>query len=176
VVNIEKQICDRSFRLRRYVESKCRGNKELAEDLYGDAILKILTKVRIEKFKNDSSLDGFMLKCAKTVISNYFKTESVQNRLFNDDYVYCVNMNEKSPERKYEMKEEIKEFMKRVERELNSIYKKTLFLLLFQSMNHIEIAYTLGICRETVSSHLLRIRDKFGDVHLNQVRMRKKVA
>ena len=176
MVDIEKQICDRSFRLKRYVESKCRGNKELAEDLYGDAILKILTKVRIEKFKNDSSLDGFMLKCAKTAISNYFKIEGAHNRLFNNDYVYCVKTSEGSPERKYEMKEEVKEFMKRVEKELNSIHKKTLFLLLFQSMKHVEIAYTLGICRETVSSHLSRIRDKFGDVYLNQVRVRKKVA
>ena len=176
MTNIETQICDHSFRLKRYIESKCRGQKELAEDLYGDAMLKILMKVRVEKFKNDSSLDGFMLKCAKTTISNYFKIEATHKRLFNDDYVYCVNTSERGPERKYETKEEIKKFMKRVERELNSIYKKTLFLLLFQSMNHIEIAYTLGICRETVSSHLLRIRNRFGDVYLNQVRVRKKVA
>lgn len=170
MTNIETRICDRSFRLKRYIESKCRGQKELAEDLYGDAMLKILTKVRIEKFKNDSSLDGFMLICAKTVISNYFKTESIHKRIIDNNYIYCVNTSEKSPEKKYEIKEKIKRFMEKIEKKLNNTYKKTLFLSLFQNMNHNEIAYTLGICRETVSIHLLRTRKKLGNVHLNKYR------
>ena len=175
MINIETQICERLPKLRNYIKSRV-GTPELAEDLYGEAVLKILEKVKGERLGNDSSLDSFMWMCARSVISDHFKTEGIRKHLLEDDYVYCVNMYEKSPERKYEIKEEIKEFIKRVERELNSIYKKTLFLLLFQSMNHIEIAYTLGISRETVSSHLLRIRDRFGDVHLNKVRVRKKVA
>lgn len=142
MVDIEKQICERLHKLRNYIKSRIE-TPELADDLYGEAVLKILRKVRSEKVGKDfSSLDAFMWICAKTVIHDHFKTEAVRKRLLEDDYVYCINTSERGPERKYEMKEEIKEFMKRVERELNSIYKKTLFLLLFQSMNHIEIAYT----------------------------------
>ena len=170
MTNIETQICEHSFRLKRYVESKCRGQKELAEDLYGDAMLIILTKVRIGKLKNSSSLEVFMLKCAKTAMSNYFKIEAARKRLFNNDYIYCVNTSGKSPERKYEIKEENKRFMERAERELNTVYRKILILSLFQDMDRVEIANTLGVCRETASVYLSRMRKKFGDIHLNKYR------
>jgi len=167
---LEKQICDRSAKLKKYIEFKCQGNKELAEDLFQDTMLKILAEVKVEKLKNNSSLDSFMSKCAKTVISCYFKTEAIHKRLLSDDYVYCISANEKSYERNYEIKEEIKDFMRKAETQLGNTCRKIIMLLLFQNMNHFEIASTINKDRRTVSTHLLRMRKRLGNVHLNKSR------
>ena len=171
--SIETQVCNRLYKLRNYIKSRI-GIPELAEDLYGEAVLIILRKVRSEKLGKDfSSLDAFMWICAKTVIHDHFKTEGVRKRLLEDDYVYCVNMCERSPEKAYEIKEEIKIFMEEVRDKLSSVYRKTLILSLFQNMDHNEIADTLAIPRVTISTYFLRMRSRLGGVHLNQVRKRK---
>ena len=166
MTNIETQICNRLPKLRNYIKSRV-GTPELAEDLYGEAVLKILRKAR----NGSSSLDAFMWICAKTVISDYFKTEGVRRRLLENDYVYCVNMCERSPEKAYETLEEIKAFMGEAREKLNSVYRKTLILLLFQNMDHNEIADTLAMPRATISTYLLRMRRRLGGVHLNKVRV-----
>ena len=171
MTNIETQICDHLHKLRNYIKGRV-GIGELAEDLYGKTVLKILRKVRSERLRNDSfSLDAFMWACARTVISDHFKTEGVRKRLLEDDYVYCINTHERSPEREYEAKEENKKFMEKARVELNSVYRRTLILLLFQNMNHDEIADTLAIPRATISTYLLRMRKRLGGVHLNKVRV-----
>ncbi|GAG45559.1 unnamed protein product, partial [marine sediment metagenome] len=157
MASIETQICNRLHKLRNYIKGRV-GTGEVAEDLYGEALLKILKKAKSEKIKKDfPSLDTFMWLCARTVISDHFKTEAVRKRLLEDDYVYCVNMYEKSPEKIHEVKEEIKTFMEEVRQKLNNVYRKTLILLLFQNMNHDEIANTLAIPRATISTYLLRM-------------------
>jgi len=171
MTNIETQICDRLHKLRNYIKGRV-GTGEVAEDLYGEALLIILKKAKSEKIKKDfPSLDTFMWLCARSVISDHFKTEGVRKRLLEDDYVYCVNLHEKSPEKIYEVKEEIKIFMEEARKKLNNVYRKTLILLLFQNMNHDEIANTLAIPRVTISTYLLRMRKRLGGVHLNKVRV-----
>lgn len=167
---IEKQICDRSANLKKYIEYKCHGNKQLAEDLYSETMLKILTGVKIEKLKNNYSLDGYMGFCAKTVISCYFQTEATRKRLRNTNYVYCIATEEKSPEKNYETEAEIKGFMKKVDKKLGVTCKKIIMLLLYQNMNHEEIASTLDKDRGTISSHMLRMRRILGNIHLNKYR------
>ena len=170
MANIETQIYDRLHKLRNYINSRV-SSRAIADDLYGEAVLKILEKVKGERLGKDSSLDSFMWMCARSVISDHFKTEGVRKRLLEDDYIYCINMYEKSPEKIYEVKEEIKIFMEKAKKELNSVYRKTLILLLFQNMNHDEIANTLAIPRVTISTYLLRMRKRLGNVHLNKVRI-----
>jgi len=171
MTDIETQICDRLHKLRNYIKGRV-GTGEIAEDLYGEALLKILKKAKSEKIKKDfPSLDTFMWLCARTVISDHFKTEGVRKRLLEDDYVYCVNVYEKSPEEIHEVKEEIKIFMEEARKKLSGVYRKTLILLLFQNMNHNEIADTLVMPRATVSTYLLRMRKRLGNVHLNKVRI-----
>ena len=169
MISIETQICNRLYKLKNYIKSRI-GTSELADDLYGEAVLKILEKVKGERLGNDSSLDSFMWMCARSVISDHFKTEAVRKRLLEDDYAYCVNIYEKSPEKIHEVKEEIKIFMEEAREKLSYIYRKTLILLLFQNMKHHEIADTLGIPRTTVSCYLMRMRKGLGNVHLSKTR------
>ena len=174
MVDIETQICDRLHKLRNYIKGRV-GTGEVAEDLYGEALLKILRKAKSEKIKKDfPSLDTFMWLCARSVISGYFKTECVRKRLLEDDYVYCINMCEKSPEGKFEVEEENKIFLEKAKKQLNDIYKRVLMLLLFQNMGHDEIADTLGMPRATVSKYVMKMRGRLGGIHLNKVRTRAK--
>ena len=173
MIRIETQICDRLHRLKNYINSRV-GKGALAEDLYGDAVLKILRKVRSEKSKGGSSLNTFMWRCAQTVISDYYKKENIHKRLLDAEYVYRINTIGKSPEKEYEIKEENKKFMERARRELNDIRRRILILLLFQNMRHYEIADTLGIAKSTVSNYLMRMRSELGDVDLSKFREFKK--
>lgn len=170
-VNIEKQICDRLYKLKNYINSRVNLKTE-AEDLYSATVLKILRILRSGKFRKGGSLDAFMWICAKSTISDYFKKEGMHKRLLKDDYVYCINMFEKSPERKFEIKEENRMFLEKARRQLNNIYKRVLMLLLFQNMRHDEIADVLGMPRATVSKYVMKMRRELGNVHLNQVRTR----
>lgn len=170
MINIETQICNRLHKLRNYINSRV-SSGAIADDLYGEAVLKILEKVKGERLRKGSSLDSFMWMCARSVISSHFKTEGVRRRLIENDYIYCINMYERSPEKVHEVKEEIKIFMEEAREKLSSVYRKTLILLLFQNMNHNEIADTLVIPRATISTYLLRIRRRLGDVHLNKIRV-----
>lgn len=139
---IETQICDRLYKLRNYIKGRV-GTGEVAEDLYGEALLKILKKAKSEKIKKDfPSLDTFMWLCARSVISDYFKAKDRQQRLLKDDYAYCVNTLEGSPEKKYEISEENKTFIEMARKKLSDDCRKVLILLLFQNMKHYEIAET----------------------------------
>lgn len=172
---IEAQICDRLYKLKKYIDSKV-GKGALAEDLYGDAVLKVLKKVKIEKIKNDYSLDVFMILCAKTVISDYYKKERMHKQLLENEYVCHISTIEESVEKEYEIKRENKKFMERIREELDDMCRRILVLLLFQNMRHCEIADVLGISREMVSSRIMRMRNKLGDVDLRKFREFKKEA
>lgn len=167
---IEAQICDRLCGLKNYIDKRI-GKGAIAEDLYGDSVLKILQKVKSERFINDSSLNVFMIMCAKTVISDYYKKEKIHKRLLENEYVYRTRVIEESPEKEYEIKIENKKFIEKINRELDSVCRRIVFLLLFQNMKHHEIADVLGIPRTTVSVCLMRIRQKLG-VDLGKCRNR----
>ena len=168
MVGIEKQICNRLYKLRNYINFRV-VNKTVVDDIYSIAILKLWRIIKNGGFKKGHSIDSYMWLCAKSTISDYFKKEkNEQNR--DDEYTYSCNAITKSPEKEYEAKEENKLFMEKARRELSDDYRKVLILLLFQNMNHYEIADTLGISRNTVSCHLMRMRKKLGNVYLNKYR------
>lgn len=169
MTNIETQICERLHKLKNYIKGRV-GTSEVADDLYGETALKILRKVKREKTNNGHSLDAFMRICARTVISDYFKKERIRKQLLKDEYVNRVRTFKEGPDKEYEVREENNKFMERARKELSSAYRKALILLLFQNMNHYEIADTLGIPRVTISTYMLRMRRRLGDVHLNKAR------
>ena len=170
-VSIETQVCDRLHKLKNYVNAKVSSKVE-AEDLYSATVLKILRIVRSGEFREGNSVDAFMWICAKGTISTYFKTKNLRYRLLKDNYVYCINTIEKSPERKFEIKEESKMFLEKADKQLSDIYKRVLMLFLFQNMKHDEIADTLGMPRATVSKYIMKMRERLGDVYLNKARTR----
>lgn len=168
ITEIERQICGRLYKLKNYINFRI-VNKTVADDIYSLVVLKLWRIIRSGKFKVGFSIDAFMWLCAKTAINGHFKKEkNEQNRY--DEYAYYCNAIIKSPEKEYEAKEENKLFMEKARKELNDICRRVLILLLFQNMKHHEIADTLGISRNTVSSYLMRMRSKLGEVHLSKVR------
>lgn len=168
---IETQICDRLYKLKNYISSRV-SSRVVADDIYGDTMLRIWRIVRNRKFKEGLSVDAFMWLCAKSVISDYFKKESSKKRNCVDEYGHYCDTATESLERVYEASVENEIFMEKARKELNNICRRVLMLLLFQNMKHWEIADTLGIPRVTVSSYLMRMRKQFGDIHLNKVRTR----
>jgi len=61
MADIEQQICDRLYKLKNYINSKV-NKGALAEDLYGDAMLKILKKVKINQ-----------------VVKNWYRTKNLKS-------------------------------------------------------------------------------------------------
>lgn len=173
MTGIETQVYDRLPVLKRYVFSRFRFNEEESEDVYGDAVLKIFRAIRNGGFKEGFSLDAYMRHVVWSVAIDRFRVSSRLRDANTAEYDYHFKTTEKSTEKQYEHSSEIDRFLKKLEC-LKDTRKKILILLLFQGMDHNEIAETLNIPRVTVSVHVSRARKQFGDIHLNKVRERKR--
>jgi len=156
---VEMQICDRLYTLKRYVESKCGGRGVLAEDIYGDALVKIWEFIRSGKFKEGFSIDAFMKRCAWSVLCDYYRGKNRTKRIYNDEYEAYVSSMTRDFEREYEALLESKLLMKKIEK-LKPLYRRILALALFQNMTHYEIAETLGMREATVGCYLSRLRSR----------------
>lgn len=165
---IEAQVCNRLYKLRNYINFRV-TNKTLADDIYSIAILKLWKIIKNGGFKKGHSIDSYMWLCAKSTVSDYFKKEKSEQKR-DDKYIYYCDAFAKSPEKEYEAREENELFMEKARKELDENHKRILILLLFQNMKHYEIADTLGMNRNTVSTHLMRMRKRLGNIHLNKVR------
>ena len=166
----EAQICDRLYKLRRYVNFRITP-KEVAEDVYGDVIVKMWKAIRDEKFKATICVDAFMWRCAWCVLCDYYRREGREKRTDNGEYGYYLSTLTRDPEKEYEARTINNAFIESVA-QLKAICRKVLILSLYQNMKHWEIANTLGISRSAVSTHLFRIRKELGGLHLNKVRTR----
>ena len=171
VGRFEPQVCEKLYKLRHYISSRI-SPREVAEDVYGDVIVKMWGAIRGGKLKASLSVDAFIWRCAWCVLCDYYKKEGRKKRTDNGEYGYYLSMLIGRPEREYEASTINNAFMARAGKELNDTCRKILILLLFQNMKHRDIADTLGIPRATVSTYLLKMRKQFGGINLNKVRTR----
>lgn len=163
---IENEICDRLPTMKGFIKSRI-GNATMAEDIYGDAIIKIWKAIRNGGFKTGFSVSSYMNRCAQTAIYEYFRREGRGKRRDRADYEYIIPAYTPSHEKKFEITIENMEFMNHLG--LKPCHRRILILSLLQQMKHHEIADTLGIPRATVSSVIARSRKKLG-LHLNKAR------
>ena len=131
--HIEVQICARLRTLKNFIISKT-DSVPVAEDIYGDTVLKIWRIIRSGKFKKGHSIDSFMWHCALNSITDYYRKEKRYNFFARNEYAHYHNNLARSPERNYEMAMENRLFIEKVMSVLSAVYRKILILLLFQNM------------------------------------------
>jgi len=171
--HIEKQVCARLRTMKNFIVSRT-DSVPVAQDIYGDAVLRIWRKIRNGKFRDDGgSLDSFMWWQARNAIKDYYRKEKRFNSFALDEYVHHHGFFARNSERDYEIAMENRLFIEKVMSVLSAICRKILILLLFQNMKLYEIAETLEISLITASNYLCGMRIKFG-VHLCRTRVQKR--
>lgn len=173
VAHVEKQICARLRTMKNFIISKT-DSIPVAEDIYGEAVLKIWQIIRSGKFKEGHSIDSFMCWCSRSAISNYFRKEKNYSSFVQNKYPSYCNTSTKSPEREYEIAMENRLFIEKMIQALGVLYRKVIILLLFQNMKLYEIAETLEMPWSTVGNCLHRMRKQFG-VYLGRARVQKTI-
>jgi RNA polymerase sigma-70 factor, ECF subfamily len=134
-------------------------NRQLAEDLTHDSLLKALNSIK--DLKNREQFKAWLKKIARNLYLDYLKSAQTRHQVLVEDY---DNVG-------LEQGVEISDSQLDTFKILNSLPEEDrsiLVLIDIQECSYTEAAQILEIPEGTVKSRLSRARDKFSDIYLRQ--------
>lgn len=133
------------------------NNQELAEDLYQETLIKVLTKIKANKYVDSGKFGNWLLRISHNVVIDYFrKKNNYENSSLTDEQIYS------SVKCKYDQNIEDKIIELQTVKQLNKIVhflpnpqKEVVILRFYQNLSFKEIAEKTGV---SINTSLGRMR------------------
>lgn len=143
-------------------------NEAEADDIYGEALFQFSRALASSQVKLPVAF-AYLKKIAFNTFCEFRTVRGREKRVHTEEYDRFFGYFMPGPERAYEARERVESFLEKIQG-FKGIRKRILYLLIFQGMNHDEIAEALGVPRATVSTHVHRAREKIKGADLRKRR------
>lgn len=143
-------------------------NEAEADDIYGESLFRFSRALASGRVDLPVSF-AYLKKIAFNTFCEFRTVKGREKNVHVEEYDRFFGRSTPGPERAYEARERVEEFLEKVQG-FKGIRKRILYLLIFQGMDHNEIAEALGVPRATVSTHVHRAREKIQGADLRKRR------
>ncbi len=155
---IEKEIKDNLFRLKKYIFSRV-SNKEEAEDILQETLISAHESYAF--FEGKSSFLTWMCGIANHEIADFYRKKKIKTLLFSRfPFLENIVSEALSPDESYE-KQELRKEVKKILSCLAEGYSQILRLKYYKELSMSEIAKQLKTTIKAVESRLSRARKAF---------------
>ena len=155
-------------KLRRYALRLANGDDGKADDIYGESLFRFSRALISSQVKLPVTF-SYLKRIMFNTFCDIYSFEKRREALYGEEYWRFLGYSVPGPERAYEARERVEDFLEKIQG-FEGIRKRILYLLIFQGMNHNEIAEALGVPRATVSTHIHRAREKIKGADLRKRR------
>lgn len=133
------------------------NNQELAEDLYQETLIKVITKIKADKYVDSGKFGNWLLRISHNVVIDYFRQKNnYECSPLTDEliYSYAKERSDDSIEDKIIEIQTVKQ-IKQIVHYLPETQKEVVILRFYQNLSFKEIAEKTGV---SINTSLGRMR------------------
>lgn len=133
------------------------NNQELAEDLYQETLIKVMLKIKADKYIDSGKFVNWLLRIAHNVVIDYFRQKhNYEYSSLTDEqvYIFAEEKSDKNIEDKIIEIQTVKQ-LKRIVQFLPETQKEVVILRFYQNLSFKEIAEITGV---SINTSLGRMR------------------